>query len=217
MSILYMHITLTSFSLMILAYLLGSIPSAVWIGKLFYGVDVREHGSGNAGSTNVLRTLGKKPALAVFVLDLIKGFIACCLPVWFLKVDDTFVLINWQILAGTFAVIGHIYPVFAGFRGGKGIATLLGIILSLEFDAALICLLLFITVLAVSHFVSLGSIVASILFPVYIIWIDGSNHLLTIVFAILIPLLVILTHQKNIKRLLERNESKTFLFKKKNK
>jgi glycerol-3-phosphate acyltransferase PlsY len=202
--------------MLLIAYLLGSIPSAVWIGKLFYNTDVREFGSGNAGATNTLRVLGKRPALLVFAFDLLKGFIACYLPVWMIIGADHYVIINWQIFAGLAAVIGHIYPVFADFRGGKGIATLLGITIALQLDASLICFALFLIVLFFSKFVSLGSILAALSFPIYIIGIDGSNHLLTILFAVLIPLLVISTHQKNIKRLIDRNENKTYLFQKKN-
>lgn len=210
-----MHITITSVSMLLLAYILGSIPSAVWIGKLFYNVDVRDFGSGNAGTTNTLRLLGKKPAIFVFAFDLLKGFVACYLPIWMILGADHYVIINWQILAGLAAVLGHIYPVFAQFRGGKGIATLLGITMALQLDASLICFTLFLIVLIFSNYVSLGSILAALSFPIYIIGIDGSNHLLTILFAVFIPLLVITTHQKNIKRLIARNESKTFILPKK--
>jgi len=211
-----MHITFTSMSMLLLAYILGSVPSAVWIGKLFYNVDVREFGSGNAGTTNTLRILGKKPALFVFIFDLLKGFVACYLPIWMILGADHYVIINWQILAGLAAVLGHIYPLFADFRGGKGIATLLGITMALQLDASLICFTLFLIVLFFSKYVSLGSILAALSFPIYIIGIDGSQHLLTVLFAVLIPLLVISTHQKNIKRLIGRSEGKTYLFQKKN-
>ena len=119
---------LSIIALMIVAYLLGSIPSAVWIGKKYYGIDIREHGSKNAGTTNMLRVLGKRAAAPVFIIDYFKGFIAVILTS-LMRYDDNVSpdwIINLRIIATVFVVLGHIFPIFAGFKGGKGVATLLG-------------------------------------------------------------------------------------------
>ena len=120
----------------VLAYLLGSIPSAVWYGKIFHKIDVRQHGSGNAGATNTLRILGNKAGFIVFFLDFLKGFIATKLPaLTFLKdTNDVSELFNYQILFGVLAVVGHVFPVFAGFKGGKGVATFIGSLLVINFE-----------------------------------------------------------------------------------
>src|SRR5512133_807052 len=116
-----------------LAYLLGSIPSAVWIGKSFHHIDVREHGSGNAGTTNVIRVLGWKTGIPVLIIDIIKGWVAAMLPVFFnLAEHGSALLVNLQILTGIIAIAGHIFPVFAGFRGGKGVATIFGVLLAVK-------------------------------------------------------------------------------------
>ena len=119
---------------LLLAYLLGSIPAAVWIGKKFHNIDVREHGSGNAGTTNVIRVLGWKTGIPVLLIDVAKGSLATLLPVIFkLAEHGSPLIINLQIVAGVTAIIGHIFPVFAGFKGGKGVATVFGVLLALQF------------------------------------------------------------------------------------
>jgi glycerol-3-phosphate acyltransferase PlsY len=198
--------------LLLVSYLLGSIPTSVWIGKVFYGVDVREYGSGNAGATNTFRVLGKLAGVPVLAFDSMKGWIAVMLPIWFLSAGDSPVLFeNIRVLCGTAAVIGHVFPVFAGFRGGKGVATLLGVAAGMQPIAALICTLVFLLILVVTKYVSLGSILASLIYGLFLLVIDKVHHDATIIFAVMIPVLVILTHTKNIRRLLDGNESRTYL------
>lgn len=199
-----------------LAYLLGSIPTAVWIGKLFHGIDVRDHGSGNAGATNVMRVLGVKTGLPVLLLDMAKGWLAVYL------VNGQKVLASdsewWMILSitlGALAVVGHIFPVFAGFRGGKGVATIGGVCFSLHPIATASALAVFILVLLVWKYVSLGSIIAGISFPVWIEFIYHNDFTSLSVFSIIASLILIITHRKNIQRLLKGDENKaSFLFQK---
>jgi glycerol-3-phosphate acyltransferase PlsY len=197
------------------AYLLGSIPTAVWIGKAFFGIDVREHGSGNAGATNALRVLGTKTGIIVLLLDALKGAAAVALG-WLVK--DAFpnphLFSVFQLTLGLFALLGHVFPVFAGFRGGKGIATLTGIITILFPGAVLICLLVFLAFFIPTRFVSLGSMAASIAFPVAVIWITGPATTPEIIFSLVVAVFVPLTHRKNIQRLLKGSENK-ISFKKK--
>src|ERR1700761_12778 len=157
-------ITIGSISMLILAYLCGSIPTAVWIGQAFYGVDVREYGSGNAGATNTFRVLGKKAGIPVMLLDILKGWTATNLA-YFIGVSTTgsynsVAYTNYALALGIAAVMGHLFPVFAGFRGGKGIATLLGMVLAIHLQAALLCIFVFIVTLFITRYVSLGSILA---------------------------------------------------------
>ena len=149
---------------LVLAYLFGSIPTAVWIGMAFYGVDVREYGSGNAGATNTFRVLGKKAGIPVMLIDILKGFTATKLVV-FIGISTTggphsVSYINLELALGIVAVMGHLFPIFAGFRGGKGIATLFGMVLAIHLQAALLCVVVFIIVLLITRYVSLSSIVA---------------------------------------------------------
>ncbi len=203
--------------LLIVAYLLGSIPTAVWIGKIFYSTDIREHGSGNAGATNTFRVLGKTAGVPVLLIDAFKGWLAVMLPLWYLSAPDSPVLFeNFRVLCGAAAVFGHIFPVFAGFRGGKGIATLLGVSIGMQPIAALFCIGLFLLVLLLTHYVSLGSILASVFYATFILWIERAHHDATIIFAVTIPLLVILTHRKNIGRMIKGNESRTYLINRRN-
>ncbi len=197
------------------AYLLGSIPTAVWIGKYFYKIDVREYGSGNAGATNTFRVLGKKAGIPVLVIDVLKGFAAVCLAYLSHYTKNSNQLINLQLVLGIASLVGHIFPVFASFRGGKGIATLLGIILAVHPSAAFISMAIFILVLLISSYVSLGSMIAAVCFPVVVIGIFKTTSPSLIIFSILIAIMVLITHQKNIERLLRREESKAKLVKKK--
>ena len=147
----------------ILAYLFGSLPSAVWVGQAFFGIDVRDYGSGNAGATNTFRVLGKKWGVLVMIMDLAKGYTAATLP-WVLVAIDIIPyddVILFQLLFGLFSVIGHVFPVFSQFKGGKGIATLFGMVLAIHPVVALICLMVFVAVLLTSRFVSLGSMIGT--------------------------------------------------------
>ncbi len=199
----------------IVAYLLGSIPTAVWVGKRFFNLDVREHGSKNAGATNTFRVLGKKPGIAVLAIDVIKGLLAVLLPQIVLTNFSHDALINVKIVTAILVILGHVFPVFAGFRGGKGVATSLGVIFALHPPAAFICLGIFLLVFVISHYVSLGAMVTAVCFPLLIIFLfkETSNSL--IVFSIVIGAAVVATHKKNIKRLLDGCENKMYLTKKK--
>ena len=206
--------------LLVVAYLIGSVPSAVWVGKTFHGIDVREHGSGNAGATNTFRVLGKKAGIPVLLLDIAKGALAVNLVLIQTKysIVDIAPYTNLKLAFGFCAVLGHIFPLFAGFRGGKGIATLLGIVLAVHPPAALSALGVFLIVLTVTKYVSLGSIVAGISFPLFILLVFTKNQVLSlIIFSCVVSVLIIVTHQKNIIRLLNNSENKTYLFGKRHK
>lgn len=196
--------------LLIGGYLLGSIPSAVWIGRWFYGVDVREHGSHNAGATNTLRVLGRKAALPVFVIDAAKGYGAVMLAHFSDLTGDGFFFFKIALTAA--AILGHIFPIFAGFKGGKGVATMAGCMLAIAPVPMLLGLATFIIVLAASHYVSLGSMAGGVLFPFYIVLVDGFGSPYKILFGVLVAAVLLITHRKNIKRLREGTENKTYLF-----
>jgi acyl phosphate:glycerol-3-phosphate acyltransferase len=202
---------LTIVFFLLAAYLIGSIPTAVWVGKTFYNIDVRQHGSGNAGATNTFRVLGKKPGAFVMAVDIFKGWAATSLAHFLLMSGaielDKLVLL--KIILGMLAVIGHIFPVYVGFKGGKGVATLMGMVLAIHLEAALICLGIFIVVLLISRYVSLGSMIAAIAFPLLLLLPRfHPDEPLLIVFGFLLSLMVVLTHKKNINRLLQGQESK---------
>jgi len=199
--------------LIAVAYLLGSIPSAVWIGRRFYGVDVRQHGSKNAGATNTLRVLGLRAALPVFAIDMLKGLVAVMLSHLAGYPAGSDAMFNLKVALVAAAVIGHILPVFAEFKGGKGVATLAGAVLGVYPLAVLLCLVVFAVVFASTRYVSLGSMSAGVAFPVFVIGIFGERSASLIVFSIVIALLLLFTHRKNIRRLLSHTESKTYLFK----
>lgn len=199
----------------VVAYLLGSIPTAVWIGKAKYGVDVREHGSRNAGATNTFRVLGKKPGIVVLIIDILKGFTAVFLP-FALGVGDwgSDHLINVQLVTALAAVFGHVLPLFAGFKGGKGVATSLGVIIGIHPLAAGICVIIFLIVFISSKFVSLGAITAACSFPALLVFYFKVDSVWLIAFSILLSTAVIFVHKKNIGRLLKGEENKMNLFKK---
>lgn len=199
----------------IVAYLLGSIPTSVWVGKMFYNTDVREHGSGNAGATNTFRVLGVKAGIPVLIIDILKGFAAVKLILLssYYQVGSI-AYINVGLIMGSAALLGHIFPVFAGFKGGKGVATLVGIVLALHLYAALISIGIFIIILLISRYVSLSSMIGGIMFPISIIFIFKSDVKSLIVFSIIISILLLVTHKKNIVRLLRQEESKANIFKK---
>lgn len=193
----------------ILAYLLGSIPSAVWIGKIFYGLDVRQHGSGNAGATNVIRVLGYKAGIPVLLFDIFKGWLAVQIPLWLQLpglTDDVVKFIRMG--AAVAAVIGHVYPVFAGFKGGKGVGTIAGAGISLFPYSLLIVLGVFILILATSRIVSLSSIIASLVFPLVVILITGERNPGLIGLSILVAIFIPVTHRNNIIRLIKGEENK---------
>ena len=197
----------------LIGYLLGSIPSAVWIGKTLYGTDVREHGSKNAGATNTFRILGRKAGIIVLLMDVIKGVLAVLLPVWFIHGLHPEDLIRLRLIVGAAVFLGHVFPVFAQFRGGKGVATSLGIVIGIHPVAAAICLGVFLVVFILSQYVSLGAITAATLFPIAIIFIFRSESLALNLFSVIIGATVIFTHKKNIARLLKGEESKMNLLK----
>ncbi|MCW3070217.1 MAG: acyl-phosphate glycerol 3-phosphate acyltransferase [Bacteroidetes bacterium] len=199
------------------AYLLGSIPTAVWIGKYFYKIDVREYGSGNAGATNTFRVLGKRAGIPVLLIDVLKGFAAVNLAYLSNYTPHSNQFTNLQLVLGIASLIGHIFPIFASFRGGKGIATLLGIVLAVHLFGALSAMCIFIIVLLVSSYVSLSSMVAAVMFPVIVILVFKERVPSLVIFSILIAIMVLITHQKNIERLLRREESKAKIIKKKKK
>ena len=210
-------------SMLVLAYLLGSIPSAVWIGKKYYGVDIREHGSKNAGTTNMLRVLGKRAAIPVFVLDFFKGFAAVSL-MGLMRYDPEITatwLINLKILAVFVAVLGHIFPVFADFKGGKGVATLVGAITGIYPQIILLCFAVWALVFIFSHYVSLASMTAGCSFPLFVIiyssseWSRSHDVSFTfIVFSFVVAALLIWSHRKNIERLKAGTESKIYIWSK---
>jgi glycerol-3-phosphate acyltransferase PlsY len=205
---------MNEFLLLILAYLIGSIPTSVWVSKRFFGFDIRDYGSGNPGATNTYRVLGSKWGTAVLVLDMLKGMGAVQLA-WLLPeyIDSEWRMDNLQTCLGLASVLGHIFPLWAEFKGGKGVATLFGMILGISPWTAVSCVGVFLLVLYLTRFVSLSSILASIAFPVFILVVFNVENPLYRVFAISVALLVLLTHQKNIGRLLRGDESKVPLFK----
>jgi len=210
-----------------LAYFVGSIPTAVMVGKAQMGIDIRDYGSGNAGATNTFRVLGKKAGILVMSVDVLKGFAATCIPqlLFLLELDnpisvDVTIL---QIFYGIASVVGHIFPVYAKFKGGKGVATLLGMIIAINPLASLTCVVIFLIVLFSSKYVSLGSMIAALAFPILLLiprfnsqYQDSPEILnILIAFGFVLFSLVVLTHQKNIKRLINGEESKANIGKKK--
>jgi glycerol-3-phosphate acyltransferase PlsY len=195
--------------LILLAYLIGSIPTALIISKKFFGIDIREFGSGNMGATNAFRILGPKFGIIIMVLDILKGLIAVGL-FYFLPYYLTNELerTNFMIGLGLAAVIGHIFPVFANFKGGKGVATLLGMLIAVQPIVAICCAAVFFLVLFITRYVSLSSILGAIMLPISVLWIWNEHELSYRIFALLVALMIIITHQKNIVRLLNGVESR---------
>jgi len=198
----------------ILSYLIGSIPSAIWVGKLFYGIDVRDHGSGNAGATNVIRVLGYKAGIPVFIFDVFKGWFAVQLVFLFPHAE---LCAEWiiylRIILAVAAVTGHIFPVYERFKGGKGVAVLAGVGIALYPVALLIALGVFILSFVLTRYVSLSSITAAVVFPFIVIFLLGEKNAGMIILAILVGIFIPLSHRKNIRRLLHGQENK-FLFRK---
>jgi len=202
----------------IIAYLLGSIPSAVWIGKWFHNIDVRQHGSGNAGTSNTIRVLGWGTGIPVLIIDLGKGWLAAMLPAMFnLAPTESAMMINIQILSGLTAIIGHIFPLFAGFRGGKGVATVFGVLLALQPLLTLGCFGIFLIVLLLTGIVSVSSISAGIAFPLLLFLIFETPSLIFKIFSIFIAIALLVTHRKNIDRLFRGEEKRLIKWGKKKK
>ena len=199
--------------MIVLAYLIGSIPTSVWVSRYFFGIDIREYGSGNAGATNTYRVLGPKWGTIVMIVDMLKGMAAVNLSLLLPHTEHSTQFLNFQIGLGLAAVVGHIFPIWADFRGGKGVATLFGLVVGISPWTALSCAGVFLLVLYLTRFVSLSSILASVAFPVFILVIFNVENEVYRVFAIAVALMVVLTHQKNIGRLLKGAESKVPILK----
>ena len=208
-------------TIIVLSYLVGSFPTSIIVSKLAKGIDIREHGSGNAGGTNVMRVLGWKHGLLVIILDALKGVLAVVviarlhygnIPFENATPFDDFTLV--QIIAGVSAVIGHIWTVFAGFKGGKGIATALGMLVMIITVDILVAIGVFVIVVTISRYISLGSILGAIAVPLTLIirenvfHVDIQSYNTLLPFVIALVLLVIFTHRKNVVRLINGNENK---------
>lgn len=205
------------FVCLLLSYLLGSVPVAVWVGQGWFGIDVRDYGSGNAGATNTFRVLGRNAGLVVLILDVFKGWTAALLPLLLIMYDilPAEKRMLFQLSFGMMAVFGHIYPIFAGFKGGKGVATLLGVAFCSAPIHALLCVVVFIIVFALTHYVSLGSMFAALAFPLLCLWpplSDSEPAVVYIGFFIFIGL--VFTHRTNVKKLIAGTENKTWPSKK---
>lgn len=202
------------FILIILAYFIGSIPTAIIVSKSFFNIDIREYGSGNMGATNTFRVLGPKFGTVVMIGDMLKGILAVALynllPYYLTnELDRT----NLMIGLGLAAVIGHIYPIWADFRGGKGVATLFGMVLAIQPIVAINCVGVFVIVLYLTRYVSLSSILAGVALPICVLWIYNEQEVFYRVFAVAVAALILLTHQKNISRLLKGNEGRVPILK----
>ena len=194
----------------VISYLIGSINFAVFLSKKMAGFDVRTKGSGNAGSTNMLRSVGKKAAALTLVFDILKGVIAIFIAWLIGKIPDLDASVLVQI-AGIFSIIGHTFPIFYGFKGGKGVATSLGVLLVTNWNIGLVCLLFALFLMAVTRWVSLGSIAAAVLFPILVIFMPSTAYIAEgnyIAFSIILALIVIFNHRENVKRLLQGKENK---------
>jgi acyl phosphate:glycerol-3-phosphate acyltransferase len=200
-----------------LAYILGSIPTAVWFGRFMYGLDVREHGSGNPGATNTFRVLGKRAGTIVMLADIIKGMLATSVAVLLLRFNfiEEQNLVTYKLILGIMAVLGHIFSVFLNFKGGKGVATLLGMMIAIHYEVALLCIVVFLITLLISKYVSLASIISALAFPTFLLFIPRfqTNEPLLIIFGFFLFIIIVWTHNKNIRRMADGEESKTYLVK----
>ncbi|WP_288096165.1 glycerol-3-phosphate 1-O-acyltransferase PlsY [Hydrotalea sp.] len=200
--------------LIIAAYLIGSIPTSVWVSKRFFGIDIRDYGSGNAGATNTYRVLGSKWGTFVMIMDMLKGVVATSLYILYPEyLTNELHRTNLMIGLGLAAVLGHIFPIWAGFKGGKGVATLFGMALAIQPIVAVSCIGVFLIVLYLTRFVSLSSILAGVAFMVLILFIFNEKETLYRIFAVIVALMIILTHQKNISRMIKGTESKVPILK----
>lgn len=191
------------------SYLLGSIPSSVWVGKWFYNIDVREHGSGNAGATNTIRVLGWKAGIPVFLFDVAKAWLVVYAAknwlVWDFPIENTVYI---QIAFGIAAVVGHVFPIYVGFKGGKGVGTFAGMAIALFPEAFLSSFLVFLMVVFATKYVSLGSILAALSFPFFLYFVFDNHSVALLGLGIFASLFIIFTHRKNIVKLLNGNENK---------
>lgn len=202
-------ITIEIIAAVIIAYLLGSIPMAVIIGKTFYKIDVRTVGSGNAGATNVIRTLGIRAGIPVLLFDVLKSLLAVNLAL-FLN-NPAFTPnqeVIYKIVLGGAAILGHVYPVFASFKGGKGVATIVGVLIALYPMAFLVILGCFILSMVFTQIVSFSSVLSSLLFPFIVIFIFKEPRLPLVILSVAVAVFVPFTHRENIKRLLNGTEKK---------
>ncbi len=196
----------------IIAYLIGSVNFSVILSKKMAGFDVREKGSGNAGTTNMLRSVGKKAAALTLLCDVLKGVVSILIAMfigWAFKVENQSLLVQ---IAGIAVVIGHTFPIFFGFKGGKGVATSLGILIMSNWQIGLICLVFGIVLIALTRMVSLGSCAAAVLFPVLTLFItdnyivsQGSGYF---IYSVILAIIVLFNHRSNIKRILSGTENK---------
>jgi len=201
--------TVKELVLIIIAYLIGSIPTALIISRRFFGIDIRDYGSGNMGATNTFRVLGSRYGTMVMMIDILKGFTAVMLYNFIIYYQhNELERTNFMIGLGLSAVIGHVFPIFAGFRGGKGVATLFGMILAVQPVVAICCVGVFALVLYLTRYVSLSSILAALSLPVSVLWIWNEHEIMYRAFALLVAALVVFTHQKNIGRILKGVESR---------
>ena len=209
---------MTEFVLVIIAYLLGSIPTSVWVSKSMFDIDIREYGSGNAGATNTFRVLGPKWGSFVMLVDVTKGALATSLYILMpYYLTNELARTNFMIVLGLVAVVGHIFPIFANFKGGKGVATLLGMALAIQPIVALLCLVVFLITLISTRFVSLSSMLAGIAFMVLILFIFKEKETMYRLFAVIVAVMVVITHQKNITRLIKGTENKVPIFRNRDK
>ncbi|MDH3710652.1 MAG: glycerol-3-phosphate 1-O-acyltransferase PlsY [Cyclobacteriaceae bacterium] len=203
----------------VLAYLLGSLPSSVWVGQAYHGIDIRDYGSGNAGATNTFRVLGRKAGVLVMAMDVFKGLTAVTLATVWMQlgfVPETQIILV-KLIFGISAVLGHIFPIYIGFRGGKGVATLLGMVLGINPLAAAICVAVFMIVLLLTRYVSISSIMGTLSFPLTLLLTDiQPNDQILVVFGFIFSIAVIFTHKKNILRILNGTENKANFRTKKN-
>jgi glycerol-3-phosphate acyltransferase PlsY len=203
------------FIMLMLAYLVGAIPTSIWVGKVFYKIDIREFGSGNAGASNAIRVFGSPVGMFVLVFDMFKGFAAVNLVKFYsFVIPATPEYVNIQIILGVAAVLGHIYPVYAGFRGGKGVATVFGVLIALHPLATICAAGVFLISFFITRYSSVGSIIAGLSFPILIIMVFNSQNLHLNIFSGVVAVLIIFTHRKNVVRLWNGNENKTNLFSK---
>lgn len=200
-----------------LAYFLGSIPTAVWFGKAFYNTDVREHGSGNPGATNTFRVLGKRAGTIVMLADIAKGMLATSIAIPMLNMGyiEESSLVTVKLILGIVAVTGHIFSIFINFKGGKGVATLLGMMVAIHYEVALVCIVVFLVTLLLSKYVSLASIIGTLAFPGLLVFVPRfkSSEPLLIIFGFFLFIVIVWTHHKNIRRIIEGEENKTYLLK----
>tara|TARA_B100000927_G_scaffold272672_1_gene250488 strand:+ start:1066 stop:1707 length:642 start_codon:yes stop_codon:yes gene_type:complete len=199
--------------LLLLSYLIGAFPSSYLLGKFFYNIDIRKFGSGNVGATNTFRILGKIPGSIVLIIDIFKGwivvnFIHLFESNVFFEINNSELIFEFQLLLGIIAIVGHIFPIYINFKGGKGIATILGVLIALNLTAALYSCIIFLFFLFFSKFVSLSSIIATIFYSIFILFIYESSINAEKLFAIFVPFLSLITHRKNILRLIRKEETK---------